>query len=144
MTRGAELLAEKRGVPARTAEGFSRWREELFSHFPRQAELWHDGLFMGLTALSALGKAGLSLAEWRRSMPRIHRRSRAIELSSADRGRVLNALSAGRDDRDGWACVLPDSRGSACRVITESYSMEHSKELFDFMTGEIARVLREK
>ena len=44
-------------------------------------------------ALSALTEAGLTLDDWRRSMPAVARRSRTVPIAPGQAGRVLHALA---------------------------------------------------
>ena len=151
-TRAAEALcARYEGAQARfAAMERGRWMDELARKHAAQFLLHSDGLCFALRALSALAQAGLSLSQWRESMPRVHRVSRTVSMTGDERGRALRALSEAEEDAElgdgirlrrdkGWAWICPDEKRPLCRIVTESADAEFAGELCDFCE----RALRE-
>ena len=150
-TRAAQTLCAQYGAQAQFAGvEAARWLNDLARQAPAQFRLHADGIYFALRALSALARADLTVEAWRTSMPHVHRASRVIELSSAERGRALRALSEAEADAEvgggirlnrdrGWAWICPDEQRPLCRIVTESADAEFAGELCDFCE----RALRE-
>ena len=151
-TRASEALcARYEGAQARfAAMERGRWMDELAREHAAQFLLHSDGLCFAMRALSALAQAGLSLSQWRESMPRVHRVSRTVSMTGDERGRALRALSEAEEDAElgdgirlrrdkGWAWICPDEKRPLCRIVTDSADAEFAGELCDFCE----RALRE-
>ncbi len=155
-TRAAQALAEARGAQVEYVAGdAAAWAGALAERFPLQFELAGDGIAAALAALGALARAGLTLADWRRAMPSVSRRSRSVPIPAAQTGRVLRAMAQRergaelgggmRLRRDGgWAWICPDERRPEFRVVAEAASEEYARELCDFCEREIRRIIGER
>lgn len=153
-TRAAEKLAIRYGAELRyESVEKSRWMDALARECPEQFLLHFDGLYLAIRALSALSDAGLSLSEWRKHMPKVHRKNRVIEMALNERGRVLRAFSEVetnaelgggiRLNRDrGWAWICPDEKKPLCRIVSESVDAEFASELCDFCEKTLTQQLR--
>ena len=155
-TRGIDALLERRGA---TAERFAgeplRWMNALAERHPLQFELQFDGLALAMAALSLLTERGMTLDDWRRDMPQVHRRSRVVSIAPRQGGRVLHAFAQSEPDArlgggvrferpDGWAWVGAEEGQSRLRIVTEGASAEFAGELCDFCEAEIKRLNAEK
>ena len=151
-TRAIQPLAARYGARTEYVAGEpALWMNELARRQPEQFPLRFDGIAGALAALSALTEAGLTLDEWRRSMPAVARRSRTVPIAPGQAGRVLHAL-AQREPRvelgggmrlnrdDGWAWVCPDEGRPEMRIVAESASAETARELCDFCESELKRL----
>ena len=103
----------------------------------------------------ALDEAKLTLADWRRDMPMVSRRSRSVPISPAQTGRVLRAMARREQHvefgggmrirrKDGWAWICPDEARPRLRIVTEAASEEYARELCDFCETELKRIAAEK
>lgn len=110
--------------------------------------LWFDGVRSSLCALSLLTENKLTLDEWRKSMPRVHRRSRTVSVPLSDTGRILHAFADRERSAElgggvrflregGWAWICPDEQKPVFRIVTESVSAEFARELCDFCEREL-------
>ena len=155
-TRAAQTLADERGARAEYVAGDrAAWAAALAERFPLQFELHCDGIAAALAALGALAGAGLTLADWRRAMPPVARRSRSVPIPAAQTGRVLRAMAQRergaelgggmRLRRDGgWAWICPDERRPEFRVVAEAASEEYARELCDFCERELKKIVGER
>ncbi len=155
-TRAIHTLAQRSGARAEYVAGEEAlWLSALAQRRPLQFLLQTDGLSASLSALSALVASGLTLADWRRSMPAVPRRSRSVPIPRNQAGRVLRALAQRERDvelgggmrlrrKDGWAWIGPDERRAAFRVVAEAASDETARELCDFCERELKRLAGEK
>jgi len=154
-TRAAQDLAK--AYPARVeyvaGEG-ALWANALAERSPIQFTLQHDGIASALAAISALAHANLTVADWRRSMPSVARRSLSVQVPASRTGLVLRAMA--RQQRgaelggglhfhreNGWAWICPDGARSRFRVVTEAASEEYARELCDFCEKELKRFAAE-
>ncbi len=140
-TRAAQILCQQRGAQARFANvERARWMDELARKAHGQFLLHFDGLYFALRALAALTNAGLTLSAWRETMPRMHRVSRVVEMTPAERVRALRALSESERDAElgggirlnrgrGWAWISPDEKRPLCHIVSESADAEFADEL---------------
>ena len=138
------VTAQRFGAEARFASvERSKWLSMLAKSDPAQFTLHQDGLFFALRALGALAREKRTLSAWRADMPRVHRTSRVVEVSPAERGRALRAFSEAEQDaqvgggirlnRDrGWAWICPDEQRPLCRIVSESADAEFADELCAF------------
>ena len=148
-TRAAEVLAQRYRARAVYVSGEnSVWANALADHSPFQFMLWFDGVRSSLCALSLLTENSLTLDEWRKSMPLVHRRSRTVSVPLSDAGRILHAFADRERDAElgggvrflrdgGWAWVCPDEQKPLFRIVTESASAEFARELCDFCEREL-------
>ena len=155
-TRAIHTLAQRCGARAEYVAGEEAlWLSALAEQRPLQFLLQTDGVAASLSALSALAAAGLTLADWRRSMPTVPRRSRSVPIPRNQAGRILRTLAQREKDielgggmrlrrRDGWAWIGPDERRAAFRVVAEAASDETARELCDFCERELKRLAGEK
>ena len=155
-TRAIHTLAQRSGARAEYVAGEEAlWLSALAQRRPLQFLLQTDGVAASLCALSALTASGLTLADWRRSMPTVPRRSRSVAIPLSQTGRVLRALAQRERDvelgggmrlrrKDGWAWIGPDERRAAFRVVAEAASDETARELCDFCERELKRLAGEK
>ena len=151
-TRAVKVLAQARGARVEFMGGEGAlWLNALAERFPAQFTLQRDGIAGALMALSALAEAGLTLADWRRGMPAVSRRSRSVPIPLSQTGRVLRTLAQRERDielgggmrlrrGDGWAWICPDERRAAFRIVTEAASAETARELCDFCERELRRI----
>ena len=151
-TRAIHTLAQRRKARAEYVAGEEAlWLSALAERFPAQFELQCDGVAGSLAALCALIEARLTLADWRRAMPALPRRSRSVNIPIAQAGRVLRALAQRERDaelgggmrlrrKDGWAWIGPDERRAAFRVVAEAISDETARELCDFCERELKKL----
>lgn len=151
-TRGIDDLAGRYEAQVERIPGErALWQNALALRQPFQFELQCDGLMLALRALSLLTELGVNLADWRRDMPEVHRRSRIVSIPAKQGGRVLHdfaeiapdaELRGGvRLERDGgWAWVGADGRNAQLRVVAEGASAEFADELCGFCMAEIARI----
>ena len=88
-------------------------------------------------------------------MPQTHRLSQSVPLTSAQRGRVLRALTDAEASAEtggglrfpregGWAWVCPDETGTACRIVSEAPDAEFARELCDFYETRVRNLLAEE
>lgn len=153
-TDGVRILAEGHGAETETVAGEqARWMQEVSRRFPLQFQLHFDGLFLAISALSAMADAGLSLTQWRAQMPIVHRKTISVPVAPALRGRVLSALARAVPDsqlgggvriaRDGgWAWISTDEQSPQCRIIAEGMDAEFASELCDFCERQIQQALQ--
>jgi len=84
-------------------------------------------------------------------MPRIHRRSRTVDVPLSETGRVLHHFAQREQQTElgggvrfiregGWAWVCPDEQRPEFRIVTESASAEFARELCDFCESELKRL----
>ncbi len=151
-TRAARELACQHGARVEYVGGEGAlWMNALAERFPVQFALQSDGIRAALAMLGALTAAGLTLSDWRDSMPAVSRRSRSVPVPPSQTGRVLRALARRergaelgggmRFTRDnGWAWVCPDEGRARFRVVAEAASEETAKELCDFCEAELKRL----
>lgn len=151
-TRAIAELAEHCQARAIYLNGeTSVWMNALAEHSQLQFMLWFDGLRSSLCALSLLTENGMTLEDWRRSMPRIHRRSRTVGIPHSATGRILHAFAEREPNAeigggirfcrdDGWAWICPDEQKPEFRIVTESARSEFAKELCDFCESELRRL----
>ncbi|NLF27081.1 MAG: NTP transferase domain-containing protein [Clostridiales bacterium] len=155
-TRAADKLALRYGAELyyESVER-SRWMDALARLHPEQFLLHFDGVFFALRALSALMEAGVGLSEWRQQMPKVHRKSRVIEMALNERGRVLRAFSESEANAEfgggirlnrerGWAWICPDEKRPLCRIVSESADAEFASELCDFCEKTLKQKLQGK
>lgn len=154
-TRGIESLLRRFDARAEYVSGEpSRWMNALAERAPFQFALRFDGLAWAMSALSLLASRGLRLSDWRRDMPEVHRRSRAIPLPSRQNGRVLHAFAQSQPDArlgggvrlerpDGWAWIGADEGRPQLNIIAEGASSETARELCDFCEAELKRLSAE-
>lgn len=155
-TRAIRALADERGARVEYLAGEeSLWMNALAERCPVQFALRRDGLRFALAALSCLTEAGLSLADWRQSLPPVSRRSRSVAVPPGQAGRLLRAMA--RNEKhvelgggvrfrrdDGWAWVCPDGDKPRFRVVAEAQNEETARELCDFCERELKRLAGEK
>ena len=151
-TRAADTLARERGVRTVYIAGDAgAYMNRLALDAPLQLKLQFDGIASALSALSALTNAGLTLADWRATLPDIHRRGRVVPIPLERTGRLLNALAGREEDAElggglrfrrngGWAWVCPDEAAQGFRVVAEAASTEAAAELCDFCEAELRRL----
>ena len=151
-TRGTDTLLCRYEARSETVAGeSSRFMNALATRAPFQFTLHFDGLMWAMAALSGLTARGLSLAEWRRDMPAVHRRSASLPLPVRQNGRVLHAFAQSTPDAsagggvrierpDGWAWVGADERRAQLRIVAEGVSAEIAGELCDFCVKELKRL----
>ena len=154
-TRGIGELAGSYGVvPEYVAGEPAKWMNAMAAKSPVQFDLWFDGLALAITSLSLLAEGRLSLDEWRRSMPSVYRRSRAVPVPAKLNGRVLQAFARSqpgaqlgggvRFEREGgWAWVGAEEARPRLRIVTEGESAEFARELCDFCEAELKRLAGE-
>lgn len=151
-TRGIDALLRRYDARAEYLSGEPQhWANALCERQPFQFELHFDGLMLAVAALSLLTEKGLSLDDWRRDMPEVHRMSRTVPIPPRRGGRVLHAFSQDlpgaqlgggvRFERpDGWAWVGAEEDRSRLRIVTEGTSAEFAGELCDFCEKQIRRL----
>ena len=155
-TRVAQSLALRRRARVEYVSGESAaWMNALAERSPAQFALHCDGIRAALAMLSALTEAGLTLEDWRRSMPAVSRRSRSVPIPPAQTGRILRAMARReqhvelgggmRFSRDnGWAWICPDEARPQFRIVAEAASEETARELCDFCESELKRIAGQK
>ena len=155
-TRAIEALCRERDARAEYLSGEDAlWMNALADRSPALFELYFDGIQSALRQLSALTASGLDLKTWRGRMPAVSRRSRRVDVSPRQTGRLMSALaqSGGRAEPggglrfrrdDGWAWVCPEESGQGFRVVAEAADAEAARELCDFCEGVLRRLSREK
>ena len=85
-------------------------------------------------------------------MPRVHRRSRTVDVPVTETGRILHAFALRESGAelggglrfqrdDGWAWICPDEQKPEFRIVTESASAEFARELCDFCEQEVKGLL---
>ena len=151
-TRGIEALAERYHVlTERTGQTREQWADVLSREHPFLYELYTDGLSLALSALSLLTEKGMTLADWRRAMPEVHRRSRAVPIPNREGGRLLHAFAqTQRDarlgggvrvqDGDGWAWVGAADGPARLRVIAEAATAETADALCDMCVEKLVKL----
>lgn len=154
-TRGIDALLSRYDARAEYFTGESaRWMNALAERAPFQFELHFDGLILAMAALSLLTEQGLSLEDWRRDMPRVHRRSRVVPIPPRQGGRVLHAFAQGQPDArlgggvrferpGGWAWVGAEEDRSRLCIVTEGVSAEVAGELCDFCEKSLRQLSEE-
>ena len=152
-TRAVEALAVRRGAHAVYLPGeHALWMAEAADKAPMQFAIHFDGLRFALAFLSALTERGMSLEQWRQTMPTAYRSAREVHVPAAESGRLLHALAEAapgaemgggvrlpRDD--GWAWLAPDDAGAGLHIMAESANMEAAQELCDFFGHELDRLM---
>lgn len=128
------------------------WMNTLAQNSPLQFRLHFDGLYFALCFLSLLTEKGLSLRQWRATLPSACCSHKQVFIPEKESGRILHALAknnAGAElgggirlpRRDGWAWLGPDDTGARLNIIAEAQDMETAAALCDFYDGEIRRLL---
>ncbi|MGJ4848904.1 sugar phosphate nucleotidyltransferase [Bacillota bacterium Meth-B3] len=155
-TRAAEELAAGYGAGVYwTPSDRSAWQRALIERDPDQFMLHFDGIASALKLVGALNRKGLTLEGARRLLPRVHRHSFAVSVERRDKGRLLQKLKEALPDADasdgltiererGWAWISPAGDGRECLVLAESRDAEFARELCDFCSGEVERILKGK
>lgn len=154
-TRAAAELAGRYEAQATYVVGeFSVWMNELAERAPFQFSLWFDGIRASLTAISLMADRDLTLEDWRRSVPHIHRRSRTVDVPISETGRILHTIAEREQEvelgggvrfsrSDGWAWICPDEQRPEFRIVTESSNAEFARELCDFCESELKKLTAE-
>jgi len=128
------------------------WMHSLAQNAPEQFRLQLDGVRFALRFLSLLVNRGQSLNQWRSRIPHACRSTRSVQIPAREGGRLLHALAEGCPDaqlgggvrltvQNGWAWLGPDDSGAQLSIIAESGDMETARELCDFYSGEIRRLM---
>ncbi len=155
-TRAAEELAV--GYDANliwTASDRSTWQHALLEQESDQFMLHFDGIASALAVIWTLKRKGLTLRGATRMLPQIHRKSFVIPVELKEKGRLLRMLAEAMPDADltdgvtveregGWAWINPAGDKRECVVMAESRDAEFAKELCDFCSGEIDKILKAK
>ena len=147
----SELVQHYHAHAVYLTEDNSAWMNALAEHSGLQFMLWFDGIRSALCALSLLTAQGITLHDWRKSMPLIHRRSRTVEIPHSETGRILHHFAEQEPNCElggglrftrsgGWAWICPDEQRPEFRIITESASAEFARELCDFCESEMKRL----
>jgi len=153
-TRSAEALAAGyRAQIVRVKGERAHLMHALIEENRHQFMMLFDGLYAALNCLGMLTRKGITLTQWKRRMPRMSRRTSAVDVEWKDKGRILASLLAEEADadmtdgmsicRDGaWAWISPSEELAQCRIVTEAESAEAARELCDFYEGKIRGLTR--
>lgn len=152
-TRAIDTLARAHGAHARYLPGETAvWLGAAAERSELQFILHTDGLRFTLAFLSELANQGLSLEQWRKSMPGACRSLRRVQVPASQSGRLLHALAQSAPDAElggglrlqgerGWAWLGPDEEGAGLQLMAEAADMEAARELCDFYDGTIRQLL---
>ena len=155
MTRSVVEYAAKRGAAVeRVPSDRAKWMRALLQEDERLLRLYFDGIYAALQALGALKKAGLTVSGVVRSMPPVFRSDRVFAVELKDRGALLKRLAESVpgaslsdgvtfEDERGWAWISAEGEKKECRVLAEARSAEFAKELCDFCTGNLEKLLKD-
>jgi len=155
MTRSVVEYAAKRGAAVeRVPSDRAKWMRALLAEDERLLRLYFDGIYASLQALGALKKAGLTVSGVVRSMPPVFRSDRVFAVELKDRGALLKRLAESVpgaslsdgvtfEDERGWAWISAEGEKKECRVLAEATNAEFAKELCDFCTGNLEKLLKD-
>lgn len=155
MTRSVVEYAARRGAAVeRVSSDRARWMRALLQEDERLLRLYFDGVYASLQALHALKKANLSVSGVVRAMPPVFRSDRVFAVELKDRGALLKRLAESVpgaslsdgvtfEDSRGWAWVSATGEKKECRVLAESQNAEFAKELCDFCTENLEKLLKD-
>ena len=155
MTRSVIDLAARRGaVVERVPSDRAQWMRALLSEDERLLKLYFDGVYAAVRALHAMKKEGLTVSGVIRSMPSVFRSDRVVTVELKDRGALLRRLAesvpgaslsdgVSFEDERGWAWVSAPGEKKECRVLAEAASAEFAKELCDFCSGSLEKLIKD-
>lgn len=152
-TRAVSILAEKFGaeiIPSPSSQ--PAFEHALMKKSPFQLRLHTDALFFGLSALAALANQNLTLKNWRKMMPEIHRSQATLPIPDAKRGSILRTLceqgsAVAMEDgvsirrENGFAWITPDESRPECLIVSESRDAEIARELCDFCENALKQAI---
>lgn len=118
-----------------------------------QAGLHFDALYAMAQVLILMTRRQLPLRTLTEDYPQVYRRTSAVPVAGAERGRILRVLrgmeaSAEFMDglymkrEDGFAWISPDAHGDM-RVVCEARDSDAARRLCDDYTGKLRAILRE-
>ncbi len=152
-TRAIGVLADSMSAHAQYLPGEAAvWMGAVAEKSPLQFALQFDGLCFALAFISELTSRGLSLKQWRESMPTAYQSLKNIPVPSSESGRLLHTLAEAAPNAElggglrlqeqrGWAWLSPDEKETGLKVMAEAADMEVARELCDFYGQEIQRLL---
>ncbi len=155
MTRSVVGYASQRGATVeRVPSDRARWMRALLKEDERLLRLYFDGVYAAVQTLAALKKAGLTVSGVVRSMPRVFRSDRVFSVELKDRGALMRRLAENVpgaslsdgvtfEDERGWVWVSAPGEKKECRVLAEATSAEFAKELCDFCTGNLEKLVKD-
>lgn len=147
--RAISEIAQRRSVKIAAAGAGSASLEHALADKPHQLRLHTDGIYLALSAISALTSNALTLTGWISTMPRVQRVEKRVRMDDSIRGHILRKLSensplAGelyfeRGNSQAWISPMDDA--PECRIVSEAYDMEAARELCDFCESELQRAI---
>jgi len=155
MTRSVAQYAASRGAAVeRVPSDRAKWMRALMQDDERMLRLCFDGVFAALQTLHALKKAGITVSGVVRAMPPVFRSDRVFAVELKDRGALLRRLAESVpgaslsdgvtfEDERGWAWISAAGEKKECRVLAEAASAEFAKELCDFCTENLEKLLKD-
>ena len=155
MTRSVIDYAASRGAAVeRVPSDRAKWMRALLKEDERLLRLYFDGIFAVLQTLNALKKEGLSISGVLRAMPPVFRSDRVFAVELKDRGALLRRLAesvpgasltdgVSFEDERGWAWISAPGEKKECRVLAEATNAEFAKELCDFCTNNLEKLMKE-
>ena len=144
-TRAISELAQRRGAQIIRGGSTRAAFENTLAGYPLQLRLYSDGIYLALSALSALTENALTLTGWLSTMPRVHRVEKRIPLANDLRGQTLRRFSEvhngelNMEQNGSFAWIYPEENMPECRVVAEAYNMEAARELCDFCISELKK-----
>jgi phosphomannomutase len=155
MTRSVvEYAARKGAAVERVSSDRAKWMRSLLKEDERLLRLYFDGIFAALQTLHAMKKESLSISGVLRAMPPVFRSDRVFAVELKDRGALLRRLAesvpgasltdgVSFEDERGWAWISAPGEKKECRVLAEAVNAEFAKELCDFCTENLEKLMKE-
>ncbi|MBQ3574890.1 MAG: hypothetical protein IJA26_04430, partial [Clostridia bacterium] len=154
-TRTIDILCERENAHAVYIPGeISAWCAAAAEKAPRQFLLEKDGIACALSFISCLVKQGLSLRQWRESMPAAFRSFRKVRMDASQTGAALHSLFESHPDaqfgggmrlagENGWAWISPDDVQPEMCVMAEAAKHETADELCFFYADALERLIKQ-
>ncbi|MGN0742550.1 MAG: sugar phosphate nucleotidyltransferase [Candidatus Fimadaptatus sp.] len=157
-TRALEDVAASRGAALRyTRHDAAERLRAMLETEPReqgefQAALHFDALFAMAQVLILITRRQLPLRTLTEDYPQVYRRTSAVPVSGADRGRVLRVLRGMETaaefmdgiymrQGDGFAWISPDAHGDM-RVVCEARDGDAARRMCEEYAGRLREILR--